>query len=75
MGLGGQTAATAGTDATPDGGALVWVVVVGLGFRAIEDGVEGARGGPQKAVKGMPRWAMPMRGAKGKCNWFLLILV
>ena len=42
--LGGEDAATAGSDATPDGEALVGVVVVGLGFQVIEDGVEGARG-------------------------------
>jgi hypothetical protein len=40
--LGGLGAATAGTEATPDGEALVRVVVVGAGFQAIEDGLEGA---------------------------------
>jgi hypothetical protein len=41
MRLDGQGAATAGIEATPDGGALVRVVVVGAGFQAIEGGVEG----------------------------------
>ena len=51
MGLSGQEAATATSDATPNGEAVSWVVVVGLGFRAIEDSVEGA-GGWQRAVLG-----------------------
>jgi hypothetical protein len=106
MGLSWQVAATTASDATPDGGALVGVVVVGCGFRAIEDGVEGAGGRlravlgeefmeeplavstgadgedvetagegalrrtkawPSEAVKGMPRWAVAMRGAKRLC--------
>jgi hypothetical protein len=40
----GQPAATTAFDAAPDGEAGVRVVVVGLGFRAIEDSVEGAGG-------------------------------
>ena len=40
--LGGQGAAAAGIEATPDGEGLVWVIVVGAGFQAIEDGVEEA---------------------------------
>ena len=49
--LGGQEAAATGSDATPDGEALVLAVVVGLRFQVIEDGVEGA-GGWQRVVKG-----------------------
>jgi hypothetical protein len=37
MGLGGHPAATTASDATPDGEVLARVVVVGLGFQAIED--------------------------------------
>jgi hypothetical protein len=35
--LGGHPAATTASDATPNGEALAWVVVVGLGFQTIED--------------------------------------
>jgi len=38
--LRGQPAATTALDATPRGEALVWVVVVGLGFQAIDDSIE-----------------------------------
>ena len=111
--LGGQEAAATGSDATPDGEALVLAVVVGLGFQVIEDGVEGAGGGqgvvqveefveeplavgggadgedveaagegtarrtkawPSEAVKGMPRRAMSMRGARGLC-WRMGLLI
>ena len=41
MGLGGQPVSSAASEAAPDGEALVWVVVVGLGFQTIEDSVEG----------------------------------
>jgi hypothetical protein len=51
-GLAGQAAPTAGTGATPGGGALVGAAVVGRGFQA-----------------------MAMGGAKGRCNWSLLIPV
>ena len=34
---GRHPAGTTASGATPDGEALAWVVVVGLGFRAIED--------------------------------------
>jgi hypothetical protein len=40
MGLGGHPAATTASGATPRGEALVWVVVVGLGFQAIDDSIE-----------------------------------
>ena len=40
--LGGQGAAAAGIEATPDSEGLVWMVVVGAGFQATEDGVEEA---------------------------------
>jgi hypothetical protein len=42
--VGGDEAATTASDATPDGEALVALVVVGLGFEVIEDGVEGTGG-------------------------------
>jgi hypothetical protein len=42
MDLGGQTGATAAWDAAPNAEALERVVVVGLGFHAIEDSGEGA---------------------------------
>jgi hypothetical protein len=37
----GDGAGSAGTDATPNGEALVVVTLAGLGFQVIEDGVEG----------------------------------
>ena len=40
MGTGGHPAATTACGATPRGEALVWVVVVGLGFQAIDDSIE-----------------------------------
>jgi hypothetical protein len=40
MGLRGHPAATTASDATPRGEVLVWVVVVGLGFQAIDDSIE-----------------------------------
>ena len=40
MGLGGHPAGTTASGATPRGEALVWVVVVGLGFQAIDDSME-----------------------------------
>ena len=42
IGLGGHPAVTRASDATARGEAMVWALVVGLGFRAIEDSVEGA---------------------------------
>ena len=73
MDLGGHPAAVTASDGAPNGDALVWVVVVGLGFHAIEDGGEGAgeealrreKAWLWEAKRGMPRWAMAMRGAKG----------
>ena len=41
---GGKDAATTASEATPNGEAMGWVVVVGLGFPAIEDSVLGAGG-------------------------------
>ena len=38
--LRGQPAGTTASGATPRGEALVWVVVVGLGFQAIDDSIE-----------------------------------
>ena len=38
-GLGGHAANSTASDATPDGEALAWAVVVGLGFQAIEDSI------------------------------------
>jgi hypothetical protein len=38
--LRGHPAATTALDATPRGEALVWVVVVGLGLQAIDDGID-----------------------------------
>jgi hypothetical protein len=38
--LRGHLAGTMASDATPRGEALVWVVVVGLGFQAIDDSME-----------------------------------
>ena len=40
-GLGGPPVGNAASEAAPDGEALVWVVVVKLGFQTIEDSVEG----------------------------------
>jgi hypothetical protein len=37
--LGGQAGAAPASDATTDGEALAWAVVVGLGFQAIEDSI------------------------------------
>jgi hypothetical protein len=39
MGLGGHPTDTTASDATPDGEALAWVVVVGRGLQAIEDSI------------------------------------
>jgi hypothetical protein len=39
MGLVGQEAATTAPDATPNGEALVRVVMVGRGFQVIEDSI------------------------------------
>jgi hypothetical protein len=36
---GGHPAVTTASGATPDGEAVAWVVVVGLGFRVIEDSI------------------------------------
>jgi hypothetical protein len=36
---GGKDAATTASEATPNGEALAWAVVVGLGFQAIEDSI------------------------------------
>jgi hypothetical protein len=36
---GGRPAATTASDATPNGEALAWVVVVGRGLQAIEDSI------------------------------------
>jgi hypothetical protein len=47
----GHTAATAASDATPDGEALVLVVMIGLGFQVIENSVESA-GGRKRIVLG-----------------------
>lgn len=38
--LRGHPAATTASEATPSGEALAWVVVVGLGFQAIDDSIE-----------------------------------
>jgi hypothetical protein len=38
-GLGGHPAVTMASDATPNGEALAWVVVVGRGLQAIEDSI------------------------------------
>jgi hypothetical protein len=35
--MGGHPAAATASDATPNGEALAWVVLFGLGFQAIED--------------------------------------
>ena len=37
--LGGREGAAPASDTTPDGEAVVWVVVVGLGFEAIENSI------------------------------------
>jgi len=47
----GHTATTAASDATPDGEALVLVVMMGLGFQVIENRVESA-GGRKRVVLG-----------------------
>jgi len=49
--LGGQSAATMAFDAAANGEALVRVVVVGLGFQAIENSVEGAGGRQRNEAK------------------------
>jgi hypothetical protein len=38
--LRGHPAGTMASDAMPGGGELAWVVVVGLGFQAIDDSIE-----------------------------------
>jgi hypothetical protein len=64
MGLGWHPAAIAVPDAAPNGEALVWVVVVGLGFPVVEDSVEGAGGG---VGRNEAKWAAPRLGRSGTC--------
>jgi hypothetical protein len=60
----GQDAGTATSDATPDGEVLALVVVVGLGFEMIEDGVEGA-GGRERVVLGVKLMEEPLAVGAG----------
>jgi len=49
--LGGHPTATTASDARTNGELLVGVVVVGLGFQAIEDSVKGAGGRQRNEAK------------------------
>jgi hypothetical protein len=64
MGLGGQEAATTASDATPNGEALAWAVVVGLGFPVVEDRVEGVGGRPRAVLTHEPPGERALRRTK-----------